>query len=366
MVDCPPIEVSGQIRPLQGNPTVSERARETMERQVNHMVHLVDDLLDVARISSGKIEIKKVIVDLNMIVKNAVETSLPLMQRNQHHFTMTLPESPTLLDADPVRLSQVLSNLLTNAAKYTSDGGTIVLSAETAGSEVAITITDSGIGIPFESLPLIFNMFAQVKRDSAHAQGGLGIGLSLVRKLVEMHGGTVSVASPGLEQGSTFCVRLPIATDVASRALFSTLGTTEAHIPGIKELRLLVVDDNTDAAETLAALLEIAGHGTQVASNGYQAIELATQFRPDVIFLDIGMPEMSGYDVAKALRNTPGLDHVFLIALTGWGAEKDRELTKEAGFDEHLTKPVSIVKVNAILAKLAEGNKTFDASKGFA
>jgi CheY-like chemotaxis protein len=337
-----------------------------MERQVNQMVRLVDDLLDVARISSGNIELKKVIVDLHAIVQNAVETSLPLIERARHHFTMHLPASPILLDADPVRLSQVVSNLLTNAAKYTSDGGRIVLTAAMAGSEVNITIADNGMGIPLESLPLIFNMFAQVKRDSAHSQGGLGIGLSLVRKLVEMHGGTVTVASPGLEQGSTFCIRLPLATDVASKALFSSLDTMESPIPGIKKLRLLVVDDNTDAAETLAALLEIAGHATQVASNGYQAIELAQQFRPDVIFLDIGMPEMSGYDVAKVLRNTLGLERVFLIALTGWGAEKDRELTREAGFDEHLTKPASIVKVNAILAKLAEGNHKFDASKGFA
>jgi PAS domain S-box-containing protein len=345
------------------NPLVSERARETMERQVNHMVHLVDDLLDVARITSGNIELKKTYVDLKTIVTNAVETSLPVIEAGQHKLTVSLQEAPAFLDADPVRLCQVFSNLLTNAAKYTPDGGQIVLSAETDGSDAVISVTDNGIGIPLEALPLVFDMFTQVKRNSGHAKGGLGIGLSLVRRLIEMHSGTVSVYSQGIDQGSTFCIRLPLATDVGSKTLFANLETKELSIAGSKHLRLLVVDDNTDAAETLAALLEIAGHSTGVASSGYQAIELATQLRPDVIFLDIGMPGMNGYDVAKVLRSTCGLEDVFLIALTGWGTEKDRRLTKEAGFNEHLTKPASIVKVNAILSKLAEAAKPFHADK---
>jgi PAS domain S-box-containing protein len=334
------------------NPTMLERARGTMERQVNHMVHLVDDLLDVARISSGNIELKKTLVDLKTVVTNAVETSLPIVEAGAHNLIVHLQDDAALLDADPIRLSQVLSNLLTNAAKYTPNGGQIVLSAHINGSEAVISIADNGMGIPSESLPLVFDMFTQVRRNNPYAQGGLGIGLSLVQRLVKMHGGTVTATSPGANQGSTFCIRLPVAISAKAEVLDAALEFSGTKQSTPRRCRLLIVDDNSDAAETLAALLEIAGHITRVANDGNQAIALATQFQPDVIFLDIGMPGMSGYDVAKVLRNTPGLEQVLLVALTGWGTEKDRALTKEAGFDEHLTKPASIASVSLVLATL--------------
>lgn len=338
------------------NPPMLERARGTMERQVNHMVHLVDDLLDVARITSGNIELRKTLVDLKTIVSNAIETSLSVIEAGEHNLIVNLQDDSAVLDADPVRLSQVLSNLLTNAAKYTPNGGQIVLSVYVDGREVVISIADSGLGIPPESLPLVFDMFTQVKRNNAHAQGGLGIGLSLVRRLVELHGGTVTATSLGADQGSTFIIRLPLAIDNSDETLFAPLETDDSEKSKTGGFRVLFVDDNSDAAESLAVLLEMAGHVTQVANDGYQAITLATQFRPNVIFLDIGMPGMSGYDVAKALRSTPGLERVFLVALTGWGAEKDRLLTKEAGFDEHLIKPASIANVNRLLTMLAKNN----------
>jgi PAS domain S-box-containing protein len=342
------------------NPAVLERSRATMERQVNHMVHLVDDLLDVARITSGNIELKKALVDLKTVVTNAIEMSLPVIEAGNHHLTVTLEDETTLLDADPIRLSQVVSNLLTNAAKYTPEGGKIVLSSYTDGNEAIISIADNGMGIPVESLPLVFDMFTQVKRNSPLAQGGLGIGLSLVRRLVEMHGGAVNATSPGPDSGSTFSIRLPLAAKAEAETLFAALDSGESKQLSTKGLRLLVVDDNIDAAETLSALLEIAGHTTTVANDGHKAIALAIQFRPDVVFLDIGMPGMNGYDVAKVLRKTIGLERVFLIALTGWGAEKDRVLTKEAGFNEHLTKPVSIGTVNVLLSKLAKNEHAYN------
>jgi PAS domain S-box-containing protein len=343
---------------------VLERARGTVERQVNHMVHLVDDLLDVARINKGNIELKKSVVDLKTIVTNAIETSFPVIEASHHNLTVIMEDESTLLDADPIRLSQVLSNLLSNAAKYTPDGGKIVLSACADGNEAVISIADNGMGIPVESLPLVFDMFTQVERNAPFAQGGLGIGLSLVRRLVEMHGGTVTATSPGPDLGSTFIIRLPLLVKTAAETLISALESRESKQLSTGGLRLLVVDDNVDAAETLAAMLEIAGHMTEIANDGHHAIALATQFRPDVIFLDIGMPGMTGYDVAKRLRNTLGLEKVFLIALTGWGAEKDRILTKEAGFDEHLTKPASIGNINSLLSKLAENERDGSGLEG--
>ncbi len=334
-------------------PEVVERTRGTMERQVEHMVHLVDDLLDVARITHGNVQLNKQFVYLETIVSSAVEASLTLIESASHELTVNIPQDPVALNADPIRLSQVLLNLLLNAAKFTPDGGKILLSAHTDGDEVIISVRDTGIGIPAESLPLIFEMFSQVKQNMPHAQAGLGIGLALVRSFVELHGGTVTVASPGTTKGSTFTLRLPLAVDIRSEKLFAALETGELKQPEARCFRLLLVDDNTDAAETLGALLEIAGHTIQLASDGYQAIELAAQFEPDVIFLDIGMPGMSGYDVALVLRKTPGLDHVLLVALTGWGAEEDRALSKEAGFDEHLTKPASLAMIKHLLSSLA-------------
>jgi CheY-like chemotaxis protein len=324
-----------------------------MERQLGQMVHLVDDLLDMARISRGQIELKKERADLGNVVASAVETSLPLIDANRHSLTVHMPDEPLILDIDPTRIAQVISNLLNNAAKYTPAGGRINLTVRPESAEVIIDVTDTGIGISAESLAMVFELFAQVRGSKDRTQGGLGIGLSLVRRLVEMHGGTVSASSPGIGQGSTFTVRLPLSGrghPPSSTADRDTACPRDATRP----LRVLVVDDNTDAAETLATLLTTLRHTTRVASNGDQALELVREFRPDVVFLDLGMPGKDGYDVVRVLRQTAGMERVKLVALTGWGSEIDRARTEEAGFDRHLTKPASLAALQAVLSDLVQ------------
>jgi CheY-like chemotaxis protein/anti-sigma regulatory factor (Ser/Thr protein kinase) len=288
-------------------------------------------------------------VELKTVLTSAIETSLPLIEARGHELVNRMPDERIMLDADPNRLSQVVSNLLNNAAKYTPSDGRIELTTFADGDEVVISVTDSGIGIPPASLPVVFEMFTQVANaDRAH--GGLGIGLTLVRRLVELHGGTVRAMSPGANQGSTFTVRLPL---VAS-------GSYQAPAPEPKDIqesaarrvRVLVVDDNIDAAESLSALIELRGHSSRMAHDGTQALRVAKEFLPAVIFLDIGMPGMNGYEVARAIRNTPELGQVTLIALTGWGAENDRAQTREAGFDAHLIKPVMLAAIDNVLLSI--------------
>ena len=321
------------MRLSNNDPTAVSRARDMMERQLAHLVHLVDDLLDIARISGGKIDIRKQTIDLKRVLASAVEISLPMIEAGAHEFVVDLPEEALLIDADPTRIAQVASNLLNNSAKFTPSGGRIELSARRDGEDVLIVVTDNGIGIPRESLTQIFEMFTQVGESLYGARGGLGIGLALVRRLVELHGGTVWAVSAGAGLGSTVTVRLPLS---------SIEGGTWAHgpergAPGAgSSLRILVVDDNTDAAESLAELLQIYGYQTRVAYDGVQGIELARAFRPEVVFLDIGMPGKNGYEVARALRLTPGVERAVLVALTGWGAESDRTRSHKAGFDQHL------------------------------
>nr|WP_314546117.1 PAS domain S-box protein [uncultured Massilia sp.] len=333
------------------------RVRAMMERQVTHMVHLIDDLLDIARISGGKLELKKARVDLAEVLASAVETSLPVIEAGQHRLRVDMAQEPLLADVDATRISQVVANLLNNAAKYTPAGGSIVLALRREGTEAIVTVADTGVGIQADALEGVFEMFSQVGRNMDRAQGGLGIGLSLVRRLVEMHDGSVKAESAGPGAGSTFTVRLPLAAVEPAPAALPQTGDHDAALHGgndVQGVRVLVVDDNVDAAVTLAMVLELNGHVTRVAHDGVEALESARAFVPQLAFLDIGMPRMNGYETARAMRQVPGLEHVVLVALTGWGAEGDRTRSSEAGFDHHLTKPVQMADVENILASIRD------------
>ncbi len=326
-----------------------ERTREMMERQVQHLVRLVDDLLDVSRVMRGKIELRRERVELASIVARAVETAQPLVDAQRHELSVRISSDSLLLDADPVRLAQVVGNLLTNAAKYTEPGGRIWLTAGRDGDMAVLRVRDNGIGIAPPMLPRIFELFVQVEHASARAQGGLGIGLTLVKNLVEMHNGIVHARSEGLGKGSEFVVRLPLLAQVHDQAQVGQAGQP-ALSPAPSGYRLLVVDDNQDAADSLAMLLRLQGHEVRVAFSGVAALEMTKTYWPDMVFLDIGMPGMDGYEVARRLRLTPGLENVMLAALTGWGQQEDRRRTAEAGFDHHLVKPPEPAAVEGILA----------------
>ena len=346
-----PIRNGLQIMRLAADkPATMARVRDVMERQVNQMVHLVNDLLDVARITRGQIELKLERTDLKTIIAGAVETSMPLIEANQHQLLVNMDEQPLPLDADPTRLAQVVSNLLNNAAKYTPAKGRIVLTARRAGDEAVIEVRDSGVGIPAASLPTVFEMFTQVGQNMGRAQGGLGIGLSLVRRLAELHGGSASAASAGAGLGSTFTVRLPLAAPAQAA---SDDGAPHLLATKAVPFRVLVVDDNVDAADTLADVLGIMGYRTQVVHDGVEALAVTPQFLPEVVFLDIGLPGMNGYEVARALRQTPAGKRAVLIALTGWGAANDRSQSSAAGFDHHLTKPANLQAISDLLATIA-------------
>jgi signal transduction histidine kinase len=335
------------MRLSSGEHEVVETARTMMERQLAQLVHLVDDLLDLSRISRGRIELRKQRVELAKVVQQAVETSRPAIEQAGHTLTITVPPAPVYVDADVTRLAQVFSNLLNNAAKYTDRGGRIELAVWRQGVEVLVVVRDTGIGIPAHMLPKVFDIFTQVDRNLERSHSGLGIGLSIVKKLVEMHGGTVEAKSAGHGKGSAFTVRLPIVLSLAPDP------DTGANGPGPgQQRRILVVDDNQDAALSLATLLELMGNQTQTAFDGSQALELAPVFRPDLILLDIGMPRLNGYDTARRIREQPWGRCVVLVALTGWGQEEDRRKSQEAGFNYHLTKPVDLARLEKLLADL--------------
>jgi CheY-like chemotaxis protein len=336
---------------------VQERAREMMERQLRQLVRLVDDLLDMARISSGKVELRKERVALKNVLSSAVETSMPLMIAGGHTLNVHVPEGNLQIEADATRLAQVVSNLLNNAAKYTPHGGHIELSVRREASRVAIAVSDTGVGIASEALPEVFEMFTQVGRNRDRSQGGLGIGLALVRSLVELHGGSVTVESPGNGGGSTFTVRLPLAEDPKEHERPALSAGMAAAAP---YRRVLVVDDNADAAESLAALLELSGHATRVANDGDEAVRIAHEFHPDIVFLDIGMPGKDGYEVARELRASQQTRQAVLVALTGWGAKDDRARSRKAGFDHHLTKPAALEAVDELLARIADSRISSD------
>ena len=337
------------IRRAPGDAAAVSRVHEIMGRQLDHLVLLVDDLLDVARIQRGQVELRCEPVDLATVVNAAVETSMPLLQAARHSFEVHLPATPLPLLADPTRLTQVISNLLNNAARYTPKGGRIALRAEQDGNDAVITVSDNGIGIAPEALEAVFRMFTQVGQAQQPGSGGLGIGLSLVRSLVELHGGSVRADSAGTNAGSRFTVRLPLASGLASTAPAATPAAPAGAVPPCS---VLVVDDNRDAAETLAALLSMLGHSAPVANDGHQALRMLPVLMPDVVFLDLGMPGMSGYEVASAIRADTRYAAVRLVALTGWGGEADRERTAQAGFDAHLTKPATVEAIEDVLRRM--------------
>ncbi len=328
-----------------------EQARAIMDRQVHHMVRLVDDLMDVARISRNKIELRRELIDLDSIIRNALETSRPLIETGGHQLQVSLPSKPILLNADPVRLAQAFSNLLNNAAKYSERGGQIMMSAERQGDEVVLSIRDQGIGIRSEELPHIFDMFVQMDHSTERSQGGLGIGLTLVKRLIEMHGGTVEARSEGLGRGSEFLVRLPFAV---------TKSLADEQQPGIGDYakrylparRILVVDDNVDAAESMAMMLRLLGHEVSTAHDGVAAIDMVEKLRPEVALLDLGMPKLDGYDAARHIRQQTSGKDVLLVAVTGWGQDEDRRRTKEAGFNLHLVKPIDLAALEKLLVDL--------------
>jgi signal transduction histidine kinase len=347
-----PIRNCLELLRLAGNdPVALAQTHSIMERQVNQMVRLVDDLLDVSRIDRNKLELRREQVHLAEIVHRAVETSRPLIDAKAHQLTITLPPQPILLHADQVRLTQVLSNLLNNAAKYTEEGGHIRLTVEQEGGEVVVKVQDSGIGIPTDMLPKIFEMFTQVDQSLERSQGGLGIGLTLVKWLVEMHGGSVEARSDGPGRGSELMVRLPVLlplTAPKSQRSNSSTGETGAR----QRRRILVVDDNEDAAITLGTMLKEMGNQVCVVHDGVEAVATAASFQPDVVFLDIRMPRMNGHDAARRIREEPWGKEMVLIAQTGWGQEEDRLRSTEAGFDYHLVKPVAATTLHEILAGL--------------
>jgi signal transduction histidine kinase len=330
-------------------------SRDIIERQLIQLSRLVDDLLDVSRITRGKINLARRRVELAELVARAVETVAPTIESRSHVLEVVMPKQPFMIYGDPMRLTQALGNVLANAAKYTDNGGRITLRARRRRRDVEITIRDNGIGIVPEVLPCIFDLFTQLDRRTGRHQGGLGIGLALVRQLVEMHGGTVSASSEGPGQGSEFLIRLPLSIERASRgeAQSPAAPTPPAAAPARPpQRRILVADDNADARESLATLLSLNGHEVFKAEDGTDALERAERYRPDVALLDIGMPHANGYEVARHIRGQPWGRGMVLIALTGWGQESDRRRSHEAGFDSHLTKPVDPLVLDELLAKV--------------
>lgn len=315
----------------------AERAQEMMERQLQHLVRLVDDLLDVSRIMRNKIELRKERVDLRQVVERAVETAHPVIDAQGHKLSVDLPSEPILVDADAVRLAQVIANLLNNAAKYTEKAGRIWLTVRRMNGTAEIRVQDTGIGIAPDLLPKVFDLFVQADRSIARSQGGLGIGLTLVKYLVEMHGGTVTATSQGLGHGSEFVVRLPVLVAPDRETEIRAEGRENHHAA---RYRMLVVDDNVDAAESLGMLLRLLQHEVRVVHGGLAALEAVHNFRPDVILLDIGMPDLDGYEVARRLRQMPDFRRTLLVAVSGYGQEEDQRRSKEVGFDFHLVKPV--------------------------
>lgn len=346
-----PISNSLHLLRLSGDldPAVS-RVREIMERQVAHLVRLVDDLLEVSRITRGKIELRKETVDLAGIIDGAVETTRPLIESSAHQLAISVPPEPMTLSADPLRLMQVVANLLTNAAKYTDRGGQIWLTARREGDEAVISVRDTGLGIPAEMLAHVFDMFSQVDRTLNRSQGGLGIGLTLAKSFVQMHGGSIEAHSDGPGQGSEFIVRIPVMRETP-RPRLETPAAPFVPAP-LPPHTVLVVDDEPSSAYTLCKLLELMGQRVRTAHDGAAALAEIKATRPDVVISDIAMPHMDGFQLAKRVRENPGLNGVTLVALTGYGQESDRRQAQEAGFDFHLVKPVGLASLQELLACL--------------
>ena len=334
------------MRLTDGDATVLATTSEMMERQVGQIVRLVDDLLDVSRISCGKIELRRERIELASVIGHAVEASRSDMESSKHLLSVTLPSQPTYINGDPARLAQVVGNLLSNARKFTHPSGRIGLTLEREGERAVIRVRDSGIGIVAGQLPRIFEMFMQIDTSLERSVSGLGIGLALVKTLVEMHDGTVEAHSAGAGHGSEFVVRLPTLAE--THQLPPELAVDQPRIATAR--RILVVDDNRDSTESLTMWLGLSGHQTHAAYDGLEAVEAAATFRPDVILLDIGLPKLNGYEACRRIRGLPWSKGMMLVALTGWGGDEDREKSRDAGFDTHMVKPVDFVALTKLLA----------------
>ena len=342
-----PIRTGLELIQVTEDAAVIRRAHQMMERQLVHLVRMVDDLLDISRVTLGKIRLVEDDVDLHQVITSAVETARPQLQHNGVELVLDIPATPLVVHGDPTRLAQIVSNLLSNSAKYTRRGGRVTVSAARRGDQVEVAVSDTGIGIPPDKLPAVFEMFTQLGQSIDRASGGLGIGLTLARRLAELHGGSIEAYSEGIDHGATFVVRLPLLTSQA----VARSGTTPA--PRGAQLRILIVDDNVDAAESLAVLLELEGHAIRIAHTGHDALAVAAEQRPDLILLDIGLPGLDGYEVARRIRADGSGAQPRLVALTGWGAAEDRRKARDAGFDEHLVKPVEHAQLATVIASVS-------------
>jgi CheY-like chemotaxis protein/two-component sensor histidine kinase len=339
------------VKRANGNNEVVKRAHETLERQLDQMVRLVDDLLDLNRITHDRLELRRSEVELSSIIQQAVEVARPLVDSAEHHLIIDLPDEPVYLYADQARLAQLFGNLLNNSCKYTRPEGTVSLSAKLDGDEVVVSVKDNGAGIPPDKLESIFDMFMQVDSTSDRSQGGLGIGLTLVKRLTEMHGGSIEARSAGEGQGSEFIVRLP----VLNRSAVSAHTGPDVESESQPQRRVMIVDDNRDSADSLAMLMEITGNETYMAHDGVEAVAAIEKYRPEVVLLDIGLPGLDGHEVCRRVREQPWGKDIVMIALTGWGQEDDRRKSEEAGFNGHLVKPVDYDMLLELLASFTNG-----------
>jgi PAS domain S-box-containing protein len=329
-------------------PQAFEEIRVMMQRQTQHMVRLIDDLLDVSRITRGKLELRRSQVELADVVRNAVEATRPLLDEAGHELTLHLPDKPVLLYADASRLTQILTNVLSNAAKYTPRQGRIELTAERSHTEVSVVISDTGVGIPIDKLDRVFDMFAQINETSEYGHTGLGIGLTLVKRLVEMHGGKVEVQSRGHNLGTTVQVRLPILPE--ARPAEPGVSRIGHDLSRMMKRRVLVVDDNADALESLSSLVTLMGNEVRQARDGLEALQVARTFQPEIVLMDLGMPNLNGYEAARRMRQETWGGEIALVATTGWGQDEDRRRTAEAGFDRHLVKPIEMTSLRELLS----------------
>jgi signal transduction histidine kinase/ActR/RegA family two-component response regulator len=349
-----PIRNGLHILRISSDSEEQERIRGIMESQLMHMVHLIDDLLDISRITQGRIELRREYVALQAAIQMAIDATAADIEAANHLLTVDIPENALTVFVDMTRLTQIISNLLNNAAKYTPAGGRVHLSVRQERNDALVTITDTGIGIPAEHADRIFELFTQVGYAEKNSQGGLGIGLALVKYLVEMHGGAVHFESEGRNKGSTFTVRLPLAT----QELKTVSETSTAADTGDRQQKILIVDDNVDSAQTIGWMLELSGYTPRLAHDGLTTLEIAREYRPDTILLDIGLPGMNGYDVCRELRKDPAFKDTIIIAQTGWGQKRDRDMAKAAGFDHHLVKPISLDEITRLLSETAKPSRS--------
>ncbi|HKV08406.1 MAG TPA: ATP-binding protein [Thermoanaerobaculia bacterium] len=348
-----PIRNALQILHLSPDEHVRQQALGVIDRQLGQMVRLVDDLLDISRITNNKLQLRKERIDLAEAIRSALETTRSLIDKAGHELTVRLPAEPVYVEADLTRLAQVFTNLLNNSTKYTETGGHIWVTVETQGHEAVVSVRDTGIGITTEHLPHLFEMFSQAASALERSGGGLGVGLALARGVVELHGGTITASSEGLGKGSEMIVRLPVAPAPASE---QQLSSGETDLSRGNRCRVLIADDNRDSADSLSLLLELSGYETRTAHDGVEAIEAARAHGPDVALLDIGMPKVNGYEVARRIRQEPWGQRMLLVAITGWGQEDDKQQARDAGFDHHLTKPVDLEDLRALLEE-AQGRR---------